>query len=96
MLVTFAAILAFAACTDNASSDNSQDNTATSQPANDSSPSVENTGATNPNTVNSVGNQGSGADSMKGSTHRSANRADSLINGSAINKDTVIHNKPKK
>lgn len=92
--------LTFAACSDNGSSDDSQTNTKTAPPTQDSmahshdssTPSVENTGATNPNTVNSVGNQGSGATGKTMNTDSTVH-ADGVTNGSAVSHDTAAMSK---
>ncbi|MBA4166777.1 MAG: hypothetical protein H0X41_04425, partial [Chitinophagaceae bacterium] len=91
-ITAFAVILALAGCSDNNSSDDSQNNTSTTMPSSDSGahsgdssrPNVEDAGAQNPNTVNSGGNQSTGA-----TTKDSVMHSNGVTDGSATSPDTA-------
>jgi uncharacterized lipoprotein NlpE involved in copper resistance len=98
-ITTLAVILALAGCSDNNSSDDSQNNTSTTLPSRDSvahsrdssNPSIEDAGAKNQNPGNGTGNQGAGAMTKDSVTHPNG-----VIDGSPVSRDTMAIKKGQK
>lgn len=91
-----ALLLALAGCSDNKSADDSQNNTSTAMPHYDSvahahdsaTPNIENTGASNPNTVNSAGNHTDGSNAGPAAKD-SAKHPTGVSDGTAPSRDSM-------